>query len=44
MPISSFNASTAMSVPTTPATAPRMPASEQAGTAPGGGGSGNRQR
>ena len=37
MPSSSVSASTAMSVPTTPATAPSMPAPEQADTTPGGG-------
>src|SRR5262249_46959444 len=36
--------SSAMSEPTTPVSAPRMPASAQAGTVPGGGGSGNKQR
>ena len=36
--------SSAISEPSTPVSAPRMPASAQAGTLPGGGGSGNRQR
>ena len=40
MPSSSLIASAACSVPITPATAPRMPASSQRGTSPGGGGTG----
>ena len=36
--------SSAIIEPSTPVSAPRMPASAQAGTVPGGGGSGNRQR
>ena len=44
MPMISFSASVACSVPITPVTAPRMPASLQDGTRPGGGGAGYRQR
>jgi VWFA-related protein len=43
-PTISRTASSAIIDPITPVSAPRMPASAQAGIVPGGGGSGNRQR
>src|SRR5262249_48914304 len=43
-PTISLITSSAISEPTTPASAPSTPASAQAGTLPGGGGSGNRHR
>lgn len=44
MPVRSLMASEAWSVPMRPVTVPRMPASAQEGTVPGGGGVGNMQR